>query len=352
MTVAPALRRGLVAVAVTATTGLAVLAFGGPPAARAVATTAGPTTPATVTAARLHLTGTAVKLPGNSEPSAISEAPNGSVYYASGPSVYVVTGSSASRVLTINRPVLALAANSAGLFVQAGRTVTQYNSAAGPVRTWTLRSPHVPTAAGLYAVRGSLWAWTDYAADGGSLRYADVYRFSVSSATVFRVSTGDAYPAEMAADAAGAFYQAAINNASYLVQVTPAGVVHRVRYSGLGLRPTLSGGRVQFLADRVDDGKSSVYLDSYSQDTLARDYSRRVSTSDQAIAGTGAGLLLLSDPCGTLACSSATVSELKHRTGATESTVAVKGALAVVAGRAAAAISYQDDAYFLVRLAS
>jgi hypothetical protein len=344
LSVACALARRLAAAAVAATTGLAILAVAAAPSAEA-------------NVASLHIAGTPVKLPGSSELGAVSEAPNGSVYYASGPSVYIVSGSSASLVLTVNRPVLAVAASSDGLFAEAGRTVTEYNSTSSarlgaPVRTWTLRSPRVPTAAGLYAVGSALWAWTDYAVDGGSLEYANVYRFSVSSATVDRVSAGEAYPGEMAADATGAYYQAEIRNASYLVHVTPAGVMHRVRYSGIGLQLALSGGRVEFLAYHVSHGRSTIYLDSYSQVALARGYSRRASVTDRAIAGTGAGLLLLSDPCGTLACSSARVSELRSRNGVIKSTVAVTGALALVAGRAAAAVSFQNHAYYLVRLSS
>ena len=281
-----------------------------------------------------------------------SEAPGGSIYYANGSSIYVVSGSSAKLVLTVSGTVLSVAANSSGLFVEVGRTVTEYNTALSAVAKWTLSSSHVPTAAGLYAVRGALWAWTDYSVDGGSLQYANVYRFATSSATVHRVSTGQAYPGEMAADSAGAYYEAQIKNASYLVRVMPSGAVHRVRYAGISLQLALAGGRVDLLAYHVGRSTSPLYLDSYNQATLAHDFSRRASASDRWIAATGAGLLMLSASCSSAVCSSAKVSQLSSRSGATESTLKLPDAVVLLSGPTAAAITYQHRKYYLVKLAS
>jgi len=344
MSVTRVLRRSLAFAAVAVTTGMAMVASAGLTAAQAATAAARP--------AGLHVTGARIKLLGGSDFTDFSEAPNGSVYYANGSSVYVVTGSSAKLVLTASGTVLAVAANSSGLFVDVGRTVTEYNSARSPIATWTLASSHVPTAAGLYAVRGTLWAWTDYSVDGGSLQYANVYRFATSSATVHRVSRGQAYPGEMAADSGGAYYQAQIRNVSYLVRVTPSGAIHRVRYSGIGLQLVLAGSRVDLLAYHVGRRTSSVYLDSYSQATLAREYSRRASTNDRGIAATGAGLLLLSASCASVACSSAKVSQLSSRSGAAESTLKLADAVALLSGPTAAAITYRHKAYYLVKLAS
>jgi hypothetical protein len=344
MSVSRALRASLTYAAVAVTAGLALVASAGLTAAQAAAGAARP--------AGLHVTGARIKLLGSSEFTDFSEAPNGSVYYANGSSVYVVSGSSAKLVLTVSGTVLAVAANSSGVFVEVGRTVTEYNSAHSAVAKWKLSSSHVPTAAGLYAVRGTLWAWTDYSVDGGSLQYANVYRFATSSATVHQVSTGQAYPGEMAADSTGAYYQADIRNVSYLVRVAPSGAAHKVRYSGIGLQLVLAGSRVDLLAYHVGRRTSTLYLDSYSQTTLAHEYSRRASASDRGIAATGAGLLLLSASCNSATCSSARVSQLSSRSGATESTLKLPDAEVLLSGPTAAAITYRRGAYYLVKLAS
>lgn len=266
---------GLAALAASVT-GLAV-----PPASAAAV-------PSAARPAALHVTGTSASLPGGSTAGGFSEAPDGAVYYASGSSVYVVKGTKISLVLTASARVLAVAASSTGLFVEVGRTVTEYNSSHAIVRSWTLSGGHVPNSAGLFAVGGKLWAWTDYSTDESGLEYASVYRFSASSGTVHRVSTADAYPGDMAADSGGAYYQQIGKGASaYLVRVTAAGASRRVKYPDIGLQVTLSGRRVEVLAYHTSHSTSSLYIDSFKQTSLAHAYSRHVSTSDRAIAGTG-----------------------------------------------------------------
>jgi hypothetical protein len=350
MSVTNAFTRGLAPRA--AAVGLAALACAAaglarPPIAQAAAVSR------TGTPAALHVAGTSASLPGTSTFNAFSEAPDGDVYYANGSSVYVVKHTSVSLVMKLRRKVLAVAANSTDLFVESGRTVTEYNSADAAVRSWTLSSPHVPTAAGLYAVGTRLWAWADYSTDQSGLQYANVYRFATSSASVHAVSVADAYPGEMAADSDGAYYQEIGKHlSSYLVRVTSAGASRRVKYSSISLEITLFGGRVELLAYHVSHGKSSLYLDSYSQSNLAHKYSRSVSMSVRDIAGTGAGLLLLSSSCTSVACSSAKVAQISSRTGATLSTLRLRDAVGLIAGPSAAALTYHGGDYHLVRLAS
>jgi hypothetical protein len=334
MSVTSILRRGLLTAAAGAT-GLAVLAGAGLPTALA--------TPA-ARPAGLHTTGSPVNLGvlGTSFNYDFSEAPNGSVYYSSGSTVYVVHKTSAAPVVVLHASghVLAVAANSRELFVEVGRTVTGYRLSNGvTLRHWKLATTHKATSAGLYAVGSTVWAWTDWATDMSGFEYANVSRFTSSSGTVHKVSSNNAYPADMAADSAGLYYQQAIGTGR-LTHVTPSGSVHRVSDINLDGPLALAGGRVELL---VFHRNSHPYLDSYSASTLARKFSRRFPAKDYDIAGTGAGLLVLN--------LSGKISQLNAGTGSTRSSVTVAHAATLVSGPSAAAIVVTGGSYSLVRLA-
>ena len=281
MTVTNVLRRGLAAAAVSAT-GLAVLAgaalyAAGPAAARSA--------PA-IRPASLHTTGTPVTLGalGKSFNYDFSEAPNGSVYYSRGSTVFVVHGTAAPvAVLHASGHVFAVAANRTELFVDVGRTVTGYKLSTGmKLRHWTLASANKPTSAGLFAVGGTVWASTDWATDESGLEPANVSRFKTSSATVHKVSSNNAFPGDMAANSAGLYYQQMIGKGR-LTHVSPSGLVHRVLDVNLEAPLALAGGRVALLAFHRN---SHLYLDSYDASTLARKFCKRFSTNDYDIAGT------------------------------------------------------------------
>ncbi len=89
---------------------------------------------------------------------------------------------------------------------------------------------------------------------------------------------------------------------------------------------------------------SHLYLDSYSAATLARKFSKRFSTNDYDIAGTGAGLLMLS--------TSGKISQLSASTGSLLSALTVPHAATLVPGHSAAVVTVIGGKYFLVRLAS
>ena len=343
MTVTNVLRRGLATAAVSAT-GLAVLAgavlaSGGPAAAQATARAASAARPAS-----LHTTGPSVALGalGSSFNYNFSEAPNGSVYYSRGSTVYVVQGTSAPViVLHASGHVFAVAANKTELFVDVGRKVTGYKlSNLTPLRRWTLNTTYKPTSAGLYAVGGTVWAWTDWATDGSGFEYANVSRFKTSSGTVHLVGSNNADPADMAANSAGLYYEQVIGTRDRLTHVRPSGSVHRVSDVNLDAPLALAGGRVTLLAFH---GNSHAYLDSYGAATLVRKFSKRVSTNDIDIAGTGAGLLMLS--------LSGKISQLNTANGATRSSVIVPDAATLVPGPSAAVVVVTGGNFFLVRLA-
>jgi len=330
------------AITVIAGFALAVL-YGGLPAAQAAT-------------ARLHATGTVYLSQGsNSLSRDFTEAPSGAVYYSRGSGVYVVNGTSAPKLVArAHGNVLAVAANSSELFADVGRTVTAYRLPNGAeVRHWTLSSPFAVTSAGLFAVGSVLWAWTDWATDASGLEYANVSRFSASSATVHTVSVGIAYPMYLAADASGLYYQAVRSDGSngYLVHVTPSGSSHRVTDANIPGPIALAGGRAVLLAPHYTSSQTSYYVDGYDGTSLARVFSRHVSSADVDLAGTGAGLLMLTAPCQTRVCSSATVSELSTATGGAISTASVPYAVDLVAGPSAAVVAYRSGKYYLVRLA-
>ncbi len=283
-----------------------------------------------------------------------AEAPDGAVYYSRGSKVYVVHGTSAPTLaVQAGGTVLALAANSSELFVDVGRTVTGYGLPGGAsLQHWTLSSPFAVTSAGLFAVGGTVWAWTDWATDASGLEYANVSRFTPSSATVHQVSAGVAYPIYLAADSAGLYYQAVRSDGAngYLVHVTPSGSSRRATDANIDGPLALAGGRVELLVPNYGS-QVSYYVDGYSATSLARVFSRHVSGADVDLAGTGAGLLVLAASCSSRVCSSATVSQLSTTTGATISTVAVPYALDLLAGPSAAAITDNSGSYYLVRLA-
>ncbi len=281
-----------------------------------------------------------------------SEAPNGAVYYSRGKNVYVVNGTSApSRVVTASGNVLAVAANSTELFVDVSRTVTAYQRSNGKkLRHWMLPSPKTPTSAGLYAVGGTVWAWTDWSTDKTGFQYANVDRFTTSSTAVHAVSTANAYPADMAADSAGLYYQRVGSNGtkSYLVHVKPSGSSKRVTDVNINAPLALAGGRVELLAVH-HNGRT--YLDSYSASSLALRFSKRLSANDRDIAGTGAGLLLLNLPCIAVSCPSASVSQIKTSSGATNATLTVPDAQQLVPGKSGVVVTEKGGKVTLVRLA-
>jgi hypothetical protein len=315
----------------------ALLAAGTP----AQAATASPAAPAA-----LHVAGT-VGL-GPVTPSftyQFSEAPNGTVYFSRDRFVYAVSGTKAPvSVLHAGSNVLAVAASKTEFFVETGRTVRAYKvSNRHLVRSWTLpRSLGPLTSAGLYSVGSTLWAWTDWAKDGGSFQYANVYRIRTSSAAVHTVSKNTAYPADMAADGSGLYYEAIKRNATngYLIRVTPSGHVTRHTDKYLGNPLTLAGGRVFLLGQH--EPSSNVYLDAFSGSTLHAVFSRRESPKAYDVAGTGAGLLMLQ---------SGRISRLSIATGRFAGALNMPHLVTLVAGPSAAVITYNSVSAFLLRLA-
>jgi hypothetical protein len=300
--------------------------------------------------AALRVSGPKVRLAGSAGRDPFTEAPDGDVYYASKSSVYVIKGTSAAAsVLTAKGTVLALAASSTGLFVETGKTVTEYNSAHAAVRTWTLAGSHRVTSAGLFAVGSHLWAWTDWSTDQSGLEFGNAYRFTASSGAVHRISSGNVLAGAAGNPVAGStgFYYEEPNekvaNGAYLIRVTPPGAVHRVRATYPVGNLALAGGRVETLAQNT-----KLRLIAYSATRLTQAFSRAVPEGDMQLAGTGLGLLVLS--CSGRSCSPS-VSQVSTRTGAVGSTVKVRGAFELLPGPSAVVLTDVSGKFYLQRLA-
>jgi hypothetical protein len=254
-----------------------------------------------------------------------SQAPDGDVFYFRGADVYVVKQNAGPAVaLHASGPVLAVAANSADMFVEVGQKISAYRRDTGQfVRSWRVPKSLAPlTEAGLYAVGSTVWAWTDWATDESGLEYANVYRFSTSSPVVHTVSTNIAYPADMAADSTGLYYEA-----DGLIHVSPSGSVRRRSGVSQGAPMALAAGNVYVLAQHSN---GTYYLDAFTAPGLAAKFSAPVAGTATDIAGTGAGLLLLAGDH---------VSTLSTASGLPGTSISVPDAVTLVPGHSAVVIT-------------
>ena len=339
MSVMNVLRKGLPTATLPVVAGLAAVGLAIAPAAQAVSTA-----PVRAASAGLHVTGK-VDL-GRLGPDfsyVLSEAPNGNVYYSQGSVVYLVKGDHAPvTALRASGPVLAVAANSSDLFVDVGNKVSAYALSNGHrLRTWTLPSSETVTSAGLYTVGTTVWAFTDWATDQSGFEYANVDRFSLSSAAVHRVSVNNAYPADMAADSAGLYYEGIVGTGDYLFRALGSGSLRRHADVDIDAPLALAAGSVYLLAIHDNQG-GNTYLDAFRGSTLGPVFSKRVSNSDTDIAGTGIGLLLLG---------AGKVSLLDTGNGHAGSVLSVPGAVILVPGPSAAVVTLSHSTTYLLRLA-
>jgi hypothetical protein len=339
MSVMNVLRKGLPATALPVVAGLAAVGLAIAPAALAVSAA-----PAGAASAGLHVTGKVdLGRLGSGFNYVLTEAPDGNVYYSGGSVVYLVKGDHAPvAALRASAPVLAIAANSSDLFVDVGNKVSAYALSNGRrLGTWTLPSIARVTSAGLYTAGTTVWAFTDWATDQSGFEYANVDRFSLSSPAVHHVTVNNAYPADMAADSAGLYYEGIAGTGSYLFRALPSGSPRRHADVNIDAPLALAAGSVYLLAIHEDQG-GNTYLDAFRGSTLGSVFSKRVSSSDTDIAGTGIGLLLLG---------AGKVSLLDTSNGQAASVLSVPGAVSLVPGPSAAVVTLRHSTTYLVRLA-
>jgi hypothetical protein len=339
MSVMKVLRKGLPTATLPVVAGLAAAGLAIAPAAQAASTA-----PGQAASAGLHVTGK-VDL-GRLGPEfsyVLTEAPDGNVYYSRGSVVYVVKGDHAPvTALRASGPVLAVAANSADLFVDVGNKVSAYALSDGRrLRTWTLPSVAPVTSAGLDTVGTTVWAFTDWATDESGFEFANVDRFILSSPTVHRVTANNAYPADLAANSAGLYYEGMAGSGNYLFRALSSGSPRRHADVNIDAPLALAGGNVYLLAIHENQG-GNTYLDAFRGSTLGPVFSERVSNHDTDIAGTGIGLLLVG---------AGKVSLLDTGNGHARSVLSVPGAVTLVPGPSAAVVTVSHSITYLLRLA-
>ena len=168
-----------------------------------------------------------------------------------------------------------------------------------------------------------------------------VDRFSLSSPAVHRVSVNNAYPADMAADSAGLYYEGIAGTGGYLFRALGSGSLRRHADVDIDAPLALAAGNVYLLAIH-DNQAGNTYLDAFRGSTLGPVFSKRVSNSDTDIAGTGIGLLLLG---------AGKVSLLDTGNGQASSVLSVPGAVILVPGPSAAVVTLSHSTTYLLRLA-
>jgi hypothetical protein len=226
-----------------------------------------------------------------------TEDQNGNVYYFRGSTVYEAKFNSGPHaILHVRGNVLAVAATTSDLFVDVGRTVTEYRqSNHHKVRSWTLaRSPSAPTSAGVYVVGSTVWAWNDWATDESGFQYASISRFTTTSSVVHKVSSNNVYPGDMAADASGLYFQRVTKNGTngFLAHETPGGSLHLRTDANIDAPLALYGGNVYLLAIHENQG-GKTYLDSFAESNLAPFHSAVEWSKFTDIAGTGDGVFIV-----------------------------------------------------------
>src|SRR5580700_10255431 len=273
----------------------------------------------------------------------LTEAPDGDVYYSRGSVVYVVKGLHApAAALRASGPVLAVAASTSDLFVVVGNKLSAYALSNGRwLRTWTLPGVARVTSAGLFVAGATVWAFTDWATDESGFEYANVDRFSLSSGTVHHVSANNAYPADMAADSAGLYYEGIAGTGNYLYRALSSGSPRRHADVDIDAPLALAAGSVYLLGIHENQG-GNTYLDAFRGSTLGPVFSERVSNHDTDIAGTGIGLLLVG---------AGRVSLLDTGNGHARSVLSVPGAVTLVPGPSAAVVTVSHSITYLLRLA-
>ena len=100
------------------------------------------------------------------------------------------------------------------------------------------------------------------------------------------MSKNVAFPADMAADSGGLYYEATIGSKDYLIRVSPSGHVTKRIDKNIDA-PLALGGRVFLLAFHQPSGKQ--FLDAFRGSNLHGVFSKQKSTQVYDIAGTGSG---------------------------------------------------------------
>jgi hypothetical protein len=280
--------------------------------------------------------------------SVFTEAPNGNVFFTrGGATIYVETGSKVRASLIPSSRVLGLAANASDLFVLTGHTVTEYTRSHGSyVRHWSLAKPVHPTIGGLFAVGSTVWAWIAAESDGAGFQPGRLYRISSSSSAV-HLADSNLNLGGMAADATGIYYQDLAGGTYHLAHVAPSGTRTTVPIASAVESAALWGGALNLLT--VHEPSGNWYVEDYNPSNLGLSSSAKVSNSDNSVAGTNLGLLVLKRVCGHVTCTSTSVGLLSD-SGTVSGTLSLPHAEELLAGPYGDVIENSGGHLYLVKL--
>jgi hypothetical protein len=324
----------------------------------AASATAAGTTGATGTATPTTASGGSLRVSADVDLGALSaqgqpvaaEGPDGTVFYADGEVVMVVSGVSAPQVAEHpGAKVLALGASSSALYVVTPQALIAYSRSDGDqTGRWALTgSPATPTTAGV-AVGGNddIWVWTDWATDSSGYQYAMLYVVQPGAARADIVGTS-AEPGTLTTDGTHAFFLVASKNSlgASLIEATPAapGGSPAVSLQTAASAPTLA---------LVSFSQSQVVL--YSQPDSLYTYTPgsagavKISTHaglPVGVAGTSSGLLFL-----TCAKVCVTVTEVDQSTGTSGPSLTVPANSDILLGPDPAVVGVESGHLHLVRL--
>ena len=279
-----------------------------------------------------------------------AQAPNDTVYFASGSVVKAVKGNAAPTVvLHAAGNVLALAASDDDLYVEVSSTITKYTVPDMAVhKTWSWPNPMTkPTSAGLFPEPKALWVWTDWATDQSGFEYATVIEIPTGGSGV-KILDDRAFPADMAANSSGLYYETVVGTKDYLAHMMNNGTRKlSVPTKDSDAPLALSGGNLAVFAIK---GAGVPFVDEFGTSTFAELHSSHLAVITTAVVGTTGGILAIEFPCHSYACPTSRVVMVNPATGAETGAAVVPDAEHLLFGSHPSVVADTGGKGYLVRL--
>ena len=278
-----------------------------------------------------------------------AEAPNGTVFYAAGQVVMVVSGSGTPQAAEHpGAEVLGLGASSTTLYVVIPQALIAYSRSTGNQSgRWALTgSPATPTTAGVaVGGNGDVWVWTDWATDSSGYEYAMLYAVLSGAAKADVVAT-EIEPGTLTTDGTHAFFLVASKNSlgANLMEATPLSSGSSVGLTAEAAAPTQA--LVGFSRSQVVLYSQPDSLYTYTPGASGTSHVATHAALPAGVAGTSSGLLFLT--CSKQACT--TVTQVNQSSGAQGVSVAVPASSEILLGPDPAVLGVESGHLHLVRL--
>jgi hypothetical protein len=277
-----------------------------------------------------------------------AEAPDGTVFYADGQVVMVVSGNSPPAVAEHpGAKVLGLGASSSTLYVVTPADLLAYSRSSGDqTGRWLLTgSPATPTTAGVVVDgAGDAWVWTDWATDFSGYENAMLYALLPGVAKPV-VLSHVAEPGSVTTDGTHAFFLADNNNVgASLTQATRIARLPAVRLLTVGTVPGES--LIGFSRSQVVAYSQPHSLYTFSPGGTGTVLVKTRTEEPVGLAGTNSGLLFLT--CAGKACS--TITPVDQSTGVPGVPASVPTSGDIVLGPDPVVVGVESGHLHLVRL--